>query len=381
VQAKEVGLVVVFGTCLIGGYFYREHKKRGPDPAPSLTAATAEEAEAFGRGLVAEHKKCATSPHDVNSLIDTESLVYRTLDGLELKPEEKRGFVDGARGTAAKFLCNHIGEATLKLLRVRSVGGEHHPIFRALHDDGAIGYLEMVVAKREGASPRAVDVYLFTTGEWLSKSLTDITNSLDRESAEALSEVAKLVRSAREKSEWKAVLQAIDNLPVKVRATKAMQSARVQAASNIGDEEYSTVLAEFEAKFPNDPSLDLIAIDAYMLRKQLDKIPPLYARLSERTGGDAHLDAQLAMILLELKQPEKALAAAKKATAAEPELKVAWEQLGAAQARTADFDGVLATQRELKRRFDVWFGEDNKDFDAFHASPQGKTWLAEVQAN
>ena len=97
---------------------------------------------------------------------------------------------------------------------------------------------------------------------------------------------------------------------------------RLQAAQATNDDGlYLAAMTDLGKTFPNDPSVELTAIDAYILRKEHEKALAAIDRLDKRVGGDPYLKSIKAGVLFDQGKHEEAARFAQSAVDAEPTLR------------------------------------------------------------
>jgi predicted Zn-dependent protease len=78
-------------------------------------------------------------------------------------------------------------------------------------------------------------------------------------------------------------------LPQKLQEMKMTQLLRIMAAYGVDEMQYLAAIEEYERLFPGDPSVDLIAIDGFVLRKEWQAAHDAIDRLDQALGGDPYL--------------------------------------------------------------------------------------------
>jgi len=106
------------------------------------------------------------------------------------------------------------------------------------------------------------------------------------------------------------VLDLYNQLPASLQREKFILAQRLRAAQASDMKEYLACIETWQRAYPGDPSLDLISIDACILRKEYPKALECVDRLDRSIGGDPYLDFQRALIYSLMKERDKAAAAA-----------------------------------------------------------------------
>lgn len=226
-----------------------------------------------------------------------------TRDGEGIDPTFKQGFITGYRqkedslGTTIAGLVKQ--SARFSLLRMREVEGQTRLIYRLLIPGGGVSYFEMKVSPAMKVS----DVYIFTSGEWLSETIRRLYLQSAAEASQGLLDKLKgkeqvflknlptltgMQKALAAKDNAK-VLELYKSLPEQLKKEKLFLTMRVQAALPVDEKEYIQAIDDFRAAFANDPASDLMAIDGFFLSKKYDLAIAAIERLNKTIGGDAYL--------------------------------------------------------------------------------------------
>jgi len=187
----------------------------------------------------------------------------------------------------------------------------------------------------------------------------------------------KTLRAQKKPEEAMAVL---DGLPEDMRNLRALRVIRVFVAREISTERYSQEMASVLAKYPNDPSLALIAVDEAALRKDYPATFKQIDILDQAIGGDAFQDAVRASIYFQAGDFVQARARAEAAVKVEPTLVRAQFSLVDAEAALHDNAAVLASLRTLAtlgQTLSAAALAPLPHYTEFAKSPEFQTWAAE----
>ena len=133
--------------------------------------------------------------------------------------------------------------------------------------------------------------------------------------------IASLTAAIRD-GQPKEALAIYKSLPPGAQKEKAIMLLRLQAAQASSDDSlYLAAMDDLAKTFPGDPCVDLIMIDAFVIRKQYDKARAAVDRLDKRVGGDPYLKVLEANILVEQGKHDEAAKLAQTALDAEPTLR------------------------------------------------------------
>jgi hypothetical protein len=269
------------------------------------------------------------------------------------------------RPTAARLFCQWLrGAASYKLVSLRTVDGQPHPIMRRLISDrksGAmfVGFDELVLATPKGASkPLLADVFAFRQGVWLSELLA--ANAVEGAQTDYLGASGKHaeVRAAQammRAGDGAGALAAIDALPPAVRKERGVQMLRVRSTVGLSTDAYKQALAELAQTFPDDPAIALIEIDGALDIEDFDGAMRWIDVLEKTIGVDAFLESTRAVALIRKGNLDQALERINAAVALEPTLTRALEIKLDVLIAKKQWPDVLATMTELETKHAIRF--------------------------
>ena len=123
-----------------------------------------------------------------------------------------------------------------------------------------------------------------------------------------------------ETRQWEAAHRHYGSLPSAVQAERAMLTKKLMITQNLGDELYLETIEDIRKHFPDDPALDLISLDAYVLSGDYERAMAVLDRLDRRVCGDPYLNVQRAGIHLLERRYERATELARRAVSSDPHL-------------------------------------------------------------
>jgi tetratricopeptide (TPR) repeat protein len=241
----------------------------------------------------------------------------------------------GQNNSLAAKVCSVLPSGvTYRFLRVRSKDGQKCALFRLMGEREGLNYHEFVLVKQPDGQVRAVDVYLATSGEFLSETYhKGFVCAAAAESPAALARLspgeAEFARHSSEVREMGGLIQqnkfeqALDlyaRLPEALRAIKSMQLMRIKAASSLNDRRYDEAIGDFCKVYPSDPCLDLMLVDSYRIHNQTAMALKVIDRIDQSFGPDSYLSVLRARFYMKDGRYDEALKAARKATQEEPDL-------------------------------------------------------------
>ncbi len=241
----------------------------------------------------------------LNEIFDTEYILRK----VTIKSEDKYvkdfniGFEKGLKESFnyAQKIIKEVGDnGSFDFIRSHvNNKGDYHLLFRMYGDDG-LNYHNYLLKKINGEI-KVVDVYYFISGEYISKTLSDIYNAslsnrpnlftkfFKKTIADDLIKV-KTIRALISEGKYKEAYKNYKTISSEGKKQKAFQLIGIQITSEIDDETYQNFIRNYEKSFPNDPSLYLVSIDGAFLNGNYDKVLDLIERLNTAIGGDDFLD-------------------------------------------------------------------------------------------
>lgn len=348
---------------------------------------TEEQAKAFATALL-QTVEAGCEPTKIDALVDEEALAGHVLE--HSKAEGRARLVAAKamemRHTGATVLCSWmaVGQGS-QFSFLHLVDGA--PIIRKLaklKTQTAVTYFKLVLGTTKSDNVvRIDDAYSFTEGATISEGLAETVDakikagiSTSRDLETAMTEI-KTLRAQNKPLDAMAVL---DGLPEDMRNLRALRMIRVFVARDISNERYAQEMADVLAKYPNDPSLALIAIDEAALRKDYPATLKQIDILDRAIGGDAFQDAVCASIYFQAGDFKQARAHAEVAVKAEPALVRAQFSLIDAEAALHDNTAVLASLETLAKLGQILPASaiaPLPHYTEFAKSPEFKTWAAE----
>ncbi|MBX2922717.1 MAG: hypothetical protein KF746_11035 [Chitinophagaceae bacterium] len=169
-----------------------------------------------------------------------------------------------------------------------------HLIFR-LYGEGGLNYHDFELIKQKGKVYIA-DVFVYITGENLSKSMADIGLSFEnipgmidsngKQSGQNIQEVKLLLA----KGDFEKAKNVFEKLPAPLKKQKLFQILKLQIYSGLSGEEYAAALEEFEKMNADEPNMYLALLDVYYTRKEYDKALNTINKIDTLINTDPFLD-------------------------------------------------------------------------------------------
>ncbi|HEX2628751.1 MAG TPA: hypothetical protein VHM26_07065 [Chitinophagaceae bacterium] len=271
---------------------------------------TKEEALAFA-------KKIEKSIENEDERVFDQAFDYNALSKkLELpKGFKRKDFLDAAAGKMkmARSIISSLGDkGSYKLIRHYEKDGVHHLLFR-LYSDGGLNYHDMELTRSKGEC-KIADMYLYMTGSRISESLTEVYEQLFTEldkgknaRTEKWMDSLSGIRQNILEQNYTRARELLDQVPPHIRKGKMFQIASIEIADGMGPEEFDEAIREFETLFPNDESLNLLILGAYMVRKEFDKALQAIDKLDTLVGTDPLLNYHRSICYYNMDQQDKSI--------------------------------------------------------------------------
>jgi predicted Zn-dependent protease len=166
-------------------------------------------------------------------------------------------------------------------------------------------------------------------------------------------------------------------MPQSLKKMKLAFTMRLGSAQAIGVDERLRAADEYRQFYPNDASIDLIALDALLLRKSYNQALAGLDRIDTAVGGDPYLKVLRARILLKQDKPEAARKMAEAGIAEEPTLKAAYYFLVDQSLKQRNFAKSAELLSQLESRCNVKFMDLTTvpAYAEFVKSQEYKAWL------
>jgi len=266
-------------------------------------------------------------------------------------------------------------------------------LFRMLQANGGANYQDYQLVRRASGDVAVCDLYMAMSGEESSQTMRrallpvfahadrGLVDRLTGKESEYIRNLPKIVKfyETGNSGQYREALRLYSELPEGIQKDWNLLILRLRYAQGAGEAEYKDALGAIENAFPDDPSKDLVMIDAHFYRKDFAKIVECASRLERRLGGDAHLASIQVVALGNLGRMAEARALAESAMKSEPDLpSIHW----AAVKISLDEKNYKETARLLLRlEKDLGVGIADlttlPDYAGFVKSAEYGEWLAE----
>lgn len=373
--------------------------KREPPPPPTFDPVTRDEAVALGERFAELIGPC--DPHALAPLWKAEVTARRAAQDAKAGADVKEGLLlafTAERLWDGQCQSMNAGSPTkAKYLGLREEGGTFRPIVRMVSAAG-LNYVELELGRfPEGV--RAVDATYYLTGEPLSRTLARLLGSAQSALDDGnLGDGQTMMRiSERQRAgDAAGALALIRELPPALRHDKSMMLLEIGLDPGDDEARYLAAIERFEKAFPGDPALDLVSIDGFFMRRELDRLHAALDRLDQRVN-DPYLDVMRALAHFEASAPrdavppvvrdasalDKAHAAVKRAIEREPDMQDAWDTQSTICLAKKDHACAVDSLKVLAERFALPIDEHTvlglEGGAELVASDPWKTWRASLR--
>ena len=320
-----------------------------------------------------------------NSFVNFDKFSKRIFTNFNLEANEE--FISGfQKGFQSRFkigqeLVNNMSEiGHFTLLSYAIVGDTVFGFYRYVGADG-LNYHEYVIEKNE--KYEIVDVYLFSTGEYLSETmsrlveplllkddsflsqLSDVSSKMFGEKKRYIEDVQKLplIRKSIANGEFENAYEMYNSLDEKVRLEKACQLISLHIVGNLNDSLLLKHLQIYKETFPDDPSLDLMLIDYYFLQKKYTEALDCVTSFEKISTSDGYLQYLKSVIYYEISDTVKFLQYSKLAIEYEPWLTEPYYTLITFNLEKKDFPEVVDLMKSFEKNAGMIYTEESMKSD------------------
>ncbi len=333
----------------------------------------------------------------IDALLDVGQMFDRSVKGLAGPRDFVRGLRQGFMSQpVGQQLAQAIAGGSYRFLNMRQERGVWYVRFRLLPGTGGLNYHDVELGRGSGGEVVGVDVKPASTGEWMSESLRrmwlgalahndrtvlDRLRGKDKTWVSHIDEVSALMRFVQTGRHAQALRQ-YEALPEAVRDMKLVMLSGLMAAGEVDEAKYMVIMNRYERLYAGDPSVVLISLDLYLMRKQFDRYFELVDQLDKMVGGDGFLHLYRGSGYLERGDLVKAEAAFAKTIAACPTLEDGYWAMIDLALRTQNHALTAKTLTGMQKHAGVELLDLRTvpEYAGFVASEEGKKWIAEHQA-
>lgn len=375
-----------------------------PAPPGGAAAATVPLSEAECRDYARSVAEAFASgdPAALNKLIDWDTILEPMVAGLEISDSFRASVLKGMRkqlddpeaGLSGQLIKIVKNNGKFAFVHMRQSRGRPVALFRMISPGAQSGlnYYEFTPRRYPGGEVRASDIYVYSSGEFVSeicrrtmlpiiadksRSTRDKLNAGERDYVHDFMDVGRAVTLTGQGKPADA-LAIYKKLRPGTRKQKVVLLNHLRAAQGFGDEkEYAAVIEEFRKNYPDDPGLDLISIDGYIIRRDFDAAIKALDRVDQAVGGDPYLNLIRAGICESRGDREAARRFVRRAVEHDPTLLQGHWALVGYSLTAEDYKETLERLKEIDRGFTMVFSDLTKVplYAGFVKSPEYREWL------
>jgi len=408
-----LSILLVAALCAAGGHLSADDAKTQAAPSPGKADSPADAAKnpqnAFSEKECADWGAAleeAISEGDFDKyerLVDWDAMLQSAAIPLEPALQTYReSFISAVKksirtreGMVRALMDESSRGGTYKFLRPRRVGDETRLLFRVIgpEDSAGLNFHEYPVVRRDDGTIHAVDFLGFMNGYRLTEdfrlrylagaesvSAGVVERVLGRrDNRVAFFAAAQRAEAAFEAGKHRQVLKELDQLPDAARNHRPLLLLRHDAAGQVGKKEHDEALAEYEKLFPDDPAIDLHAIDPLLERQEFDQAVRRIDRIEKTIGGDSFLKVLRGQIYLQQEKWDAARNEGAKAVALEPTLFEGYSLQISVSLQANDHKETASLLKQIDSRFEVDVDVLARDpaFAEFVKSPEYAAWKKE----
>jgi tetratricopeptide (TPR) repeat protein len=283
------------------------------------------------------------------------------------------------------------GTARYQLTRLEEIDGRKYAWFRLINDSG-VNFHRFRLTKT-GDMIHSDELYVMLSGEpmsetwrrlmlpvateqnknWLQKLATqesDFVANIDK-----FQQLSQQCRS----QDYAGALATYNSMPDSMKKDRLIMILRYQAAMGSGESEIIAAADDFRAAHPDAKAIDMMMIDAHVLRKEFAEAIACLDRVQQEVGADSYLESLAASMYLEQQDEPQAIARLKKAIKLAPVASEAYWTLlplALAQHDSATVAEVLTELHDLDE-LNIEGLKELPNYPEFAESPEGKAWLEE----
>lgn len=361
---------------------------------PSQAPVSDAEALAFAESVPETVR--SGSDAEINALFDWDALLARAVKGVDAHPRLQKQFIEGSKvslnngAVAASLRLAIENGGSYSLLRTFRKGSKQRALFRLLDPSTGLNYHDVLLGKDENGTVRILDMYVYLSGEPMSRSMRRMyLNAVSAEPSGLLSrltgadnefvkhnrEFLKLIQSVHA-GEYEEALNIYFGLPEQFRTDKIVMLMYIRAAQNLGDETYARALDDFRQQHAGDRSVDLISIDAWILKGQYAEAFEGLDRLDEGLGRDPYLDIVRANVHLQSGNYDLARSFAEAAITEDATLLDGYWALVSVSLADRDFAATAKWLTAIQEEFGIEFEDlrEVPEYSEFVKSDEFEQW-------
>jgi tetratricopeptide (TPR) repeat protein len=282
-----------------------------------------------------------------------------------------------------------------ELLKVRVKNDEVRALYRAEVAQGGLNYYDVLLVRSADGCVRIGDIFVYLLASDISQTvrqplMVSVKHAnrgiLDRltgkESALVTNwDIVKAMKIALSNKDYEGVLVLYHRLPTEAKDHRIVLEMRILAAQQINEQEYAEAIDAMARHADGNPAINLLLIDAFLVRKQYESALAAIEKLDAAVGTDPRLDGLRASLLCNLGKHDDARQAIDRALKAFPDRRDVHEFAVVVAAAQNRFEHVLYELHLLETEFNFGLAfENDPRFTGFVESPQYQTWKVQHEA-
>lgn len=331
----------------------------------------------------------------LNKIVDVDGLLDRALNGLgddQTMRDVKRGAKQGIEANMYNnwFRVLNETDGVVDFRRLINVDGQKRALVLMDMGESGMNFLELIVNPK---TRKVEDIYVHTTGETLSQSMTKVFGMMMPNSSNFLKRILDrrdidntIVNSFRDinnynrQGQYDKSYRKLKTLPQDVQDTRVISLMKVFMAQSLSDEVYRKELDQLDKLHGKDPEMFFILMDHYFFTEQYDRGISGLKMLNKRFGEDGAIENLISVYQFLKKDYTQALKHIDKAIAMEPEkLDHYWFKADVLNGK-GDFKGTLAIFDKIESMADIYVDPVElrklEGYEALVASDEFKRWAA-----
>ena len=369
-----------------------------PPPPPSEPAFTAESLRIHMARV--ETSVLAGDGGYLDSLVAADELLAKVYVGQQRNPELIKLFEERAPrhlkvGTQVVGAVK--GQGIFRLVKVYEAADGWHAVFRLVSESGILNYHDYTVRAVRGpggVQPQIVDVYVYSAGETLSRSLqrmyiamyigmeTEKISNFEGVDAVYGSQLMQLQTIALmvKDGHYPKALKLHLRTPELLQAEKFMLKQRLLIARHVGREAYMAALDAAREAFPDDPAWVLIELLRFKAEGDHSSFFKEAETMKKSVGDDPYLAYLQADALVGQGKDEEGIAMLVQAIQDDPLLKPAYWRLLDLHVTRQEHDKAVALLRTVRQQLGVMVTnlKDKEGYQDFIVSEPYQDWLKEI---
>lgn len=297
----------------------------------------------------------SNNPAVFSTIIYMPELMKRISSKSEISkdPAVMAGFQQGFNlNQMGAQIINSIANGSYSLVRTYQKNNETHVLFR-MFGDGGLNYHDFLLYKVKD-TVKAADIYIYLTGEELSATLAALLNdiisksSIDPQAQEKVNFITQL-RTLQQKGAYTEIKKLVESQTGEIKENKAIQTIYIQACQHVDTDSYIFAIESFAKIYPNESNIYLLMLDAYYIKKEMEKGINAINKLDSLTGGDPFLNYYKGVFYMLAEKVDDANVAFEKAFQYDPSNGLNMQQLVVTYAGKGNYDKANAVIEQYRK--------------------------------